>query len=430
MMGRGARSPEAAALRRDVAADAAGRAEIGAQAVVTRSRGRWNVALVLSAAALFGGLGAWDGGWAAWFLCYTLLVVGAYAVIAHAAGCRVAAVARVAEVRQGESGGELRVTVELKVRTVLPLARMTVAEPWLRNGELFVERKTLLFPGWRSSIRYEYAMAVPRGVYRSEVLTVFSGDLFGTTFRRTIRPSKVECAVWPAPYVRVGERTAAAGTAADPGASVRDYAPGDAPSAIHWKASAKGCGLKVKEPDRSAEESTLLLLDTSMDGPLLEHAVSVCAGELLAADPGRTVRVACLDRDDTVVCRNAAERGEGLRYLAAARACGKPYGAWVLRNGLAAERDAALCCIVSRFDFGLFDALRRLRLRGRKIEVIYAAPDAADAFREEQTARALETIGCAFRIVRANNGGAVAAVRVPEGAVPSASADAGGPEPL
>jgi hypothetical protein len=71
-----------------------------------------------------------------------------------------------------------------------------------------------------------------------------------------------------------------------------------------------------------------------------------------------------------------------------------------------------------------------LRLRGRKIEVIYAAPDAADAFREEQTARALETIGCAFRIVRANNGGAVAAVRVPEGAVPSASADAGGPEPL
>lgn len=429
MTGRDARPPKTAARREPIADEAVDGVEAGVRAVFSRARGRWNVALVLSAAAVFFGIGAWNGGWAAWFIGYALLGIGGYAIIVQTVGCRILAASREAEVRRGAAGSELQVTVELKVRTVLPLIWMTVKEPWLRNGERFTERKTLLFPGWRESIRYAYTMAVPRGVYRSGALSVSSGDLFGAAVKRTVCPSEIECAVWPVPYSRGGGRMSPAGLAVEPGVGVRDYVPGDPTAAIHWKASAKGVGLKVKEPDREAEESVLLLLDTSVNGPLLEHAVSVCAGELTAADAGKAVRLASLDRDDAIVCRNAAERAYGLRYLAEVRPCEKPYGSWVLRHGLAAETNASLCCIVSRFDFALFDALRRLRLRGRRIEVVYAALD-ADAFREEQTARALETIGCAFRMARAKNGGASAAVRVSDGAAPSVSADGGGPERL
>ncbi|MDD5543380.1 MAG: DUF58 domain-containing protein [Acidobacteriia bacterium] len=65
--------------------------------------------------------------------------------------------------------------------------------------------------------------------------------------------------------------------------SLRDYLPPDSARAIHWKASAKSSGLKVKEFAREDERRLLLIFDATCEDPAtvnpeaFEKSVSLCA---------------------------------------------------------------------------------------------------------------------------------------------------------
>ena len=57
----------------------------------------------------------------------------------------------------------------------------------------------------------------------------------------------------------------------------RPYAPGDPPSRIHWRLSARSGDLMVREVERSASSRLVIALDTRGDEVYLESAVRLAA---------------------------------------------------------------------------------------------------------------------------------------------------------
>lgn len=177
------------------------------------------------------------------------------------------------EKRRLQSGQSQRISIKITRKFPLPLVWYAVHDPWI--GQVSGMPGRIAFPWFRKEVEFIYEVpSLPRGSYELTELNIVSGDVFGfvkrmkrfsITDRFLVLPSYVRLDNWSAEgglrhgQVSVSKRIAEEITSV---AGVRDYQYGDRLSQIHWKASARGQGLKTKEFELRTASQFAILLDT------------------------------------------------------------------------------------------------------------------------------------------------------------------------
>lgn len=149
--------------------------------------------------------------------------------------------------------------------------------------------------------RFSYPLdTARRGVILLGPLEAERTDLLGLARRRleigaveevVITPQTVALAMPVAGYGDFGLRPSAIPSGVGDFAGLRAYRPGDEPRTIHWPASARTGGLKVREYITDDVRRCTIVLDTSSEGTIstegvddrLERAVSIAASLVAAA---------------------------------------------------------------------------------------------------------------------------------------------------
>jgi len=246
------------------------------------------------------GLGLWRGGFSSWFLFYSLTGVLMYALLVLWCGLRRVEVSRELSAERFRAGDDVLVTVSVRQRSFVPIAWMVVRDEWIREpGHTACAHRKLLFPGFRSSFTYRYAIrGIERGRYRFGEVEISAGDVFGfATRRRKIRCGQSVVVVPRA--LNVSAEPLALGGAHGSGdvgklpaayvsqiGGIRDYADGDPLNRIHWKSSARSGSLKTKLMAPPAASDIFVVLDgggaprlsAMEDDRAFETCVEVAAG--------------------------------------------------------------------------------------------------------------------------------------------------------
>ncbi|WP_150271938.1 DUF58 domain-containing protein [Paenibacillus tepidiphilus] len=260
--------------------------------------------------ALFGSLYMWRGGMALLFLLTASCMLMLGGAMLQLLGPRRVNITRRIYPIHPVAGDTLTIELQLAFTSRIPLPWMLIADNW--DGGCHRE---LLFPGFRRSFTYSYTLeGVPRGIHRLQNCTVTWGDLPGL-FTGELRPEsregfRVLPRALPVHGTLPGSGMAAGGIAVlhqgkaqgSEAADIRDYAPGDPLSRIHWKNSARKGTLQSRVPEREQGRMTCIVLANdpasyaiphallpprirrNASPPAFERAVSAAMGLLLAAE--------------------------------------------------------------------------------------------------------------------------------------------------
>jgi len=238
-----------------------------------------------------------QGGFASWFLFYSCLTLVIYVLLTYLLMFATLDVTRSVNRDRLQDGEDVTVTLRIKRKIWFPLGWNMVVEPL--PGKLagyYEPHRQLLFPWFRRELVVHYVIPrVPRGNYQLTDCVVTAGDYFGFVQRKKTFPLRNEFLVYPA-YRQLTHWSAGDGRISgsmnvshrwsdDVAAvrGVREYQRGDRLSQIHWKASARGLGLKTKEFEHQATNQVIFFLDASRESyqrrnpELFELAVKLTA---------------------------------------------------------------------------------------------------------------------------------------------------------
>ncbi|WP_236335888.1 DUF58 domain-containing protein [Paenibacillus auburnensis] len=269
----------------------------------------WQWLRMLAVTAVLAALYVWRGGASLLFLLTAsgLLMLGGF--LLQACGPRSVKIVRSISPARPAAGDHVNVEVQVSFTTWLPIPWMIITDYW--SGGWHQE---LLFPGFRRSFHYVYKLhEMPRGIHQLHGCRMSWGDLPGLFTGGCCPEGKAGFKVLPRPLYIGGtlpesilmpgdtlslKRGRNGGEAAD----IRDYAPGDPLSRIHWKNSARKGSLQSRVPEREEGRMTCIVLANSPENyevpysaltprsqrgtaaPAFERAVSTAMGLMLSAE--------------------------------------------------------------------------------------------------------------------------------------------------
>ncbi|MFS8612160.1 MAG: DUF58 domain-containing protein, partial [Planifilum fulgidum] len=251
-------------------------------------RGLYLLLVLLAVSFAFG---KFQGGFVPWFLFYVTLFLTLYAAAVALGALRKVVVARELSPKRLTAGETLHVTIRYRVLSHFPLSWLYFRE----ECDLKHPRQGHLIFGLRNAGEIKYSLPrMPRGMHLFEGIEVTAGDLFGFVKKRMFAGNREEVLVYPRVrpirlWRTANDRNAGHSFSLDrisenvtSVVGVRDYVPGDRLHRIHWKATARGQGLKVKEFEHRTTNDFLFVLDRrewSYGGrrELFERAVSLTA---------------------------------------------------------------------------------------------------------------------------------------------------------
>jgi uncharacterized protein (DUF58 family) len=230
--------------------------------------------IVAALAGLFV-FGRVQGGFFPWFLFYFCIVLGAYEACTWAFCLRGVTVARTLSGTRLAQGQSLTVEVTLVRHGGWPLFWVEVDDQLPASWRIDdASGRRRLIPLWSETVHYRYVVPSPaRGLYRIGPTAVASGDLLGLICRRKVFPQQHEVLVYPqvlpvrgwmgsrAEELGLKQATRQRSDDSTTVLGVRDYAPGDRLSRIHWPASARRGLLQAKEFERHVSDDMLFLVD-------------------------------------------------------------------------------------------------------------------------------------------------------------------------
>lgn len=237
--------------------------------------------LLLLAAVLFS-YAMFQGGFVSWFLFYSFLPFGLYALLIMIYPLRRATVSRTVPVGHYHVGESIPVTVRIDLPWPIPLAALSVVEEEQKCG------RAMFALSFRRRLSFTWSLRLPRGRHQLETVCLEVGDPFGWVSKTAsfhvpctviVYPRYIE---WPFESMR---EWFAHGKAARPiplhrdmavAAGVREYVPGDKMSWVHWKASARRQELMTKEFDEQRNNDWIVVLDGA-PSPVFEELVTLAA---------------------------------------------------------------------------------------------------------------------------------------------------------
>jgi len=231
------------------------------------------------------GFAKFQGGFASWFLFYSSLTFFVYQLLTYVLMFATLQVTREINRNRLQDGDEVVVTVRLKRKCWFPLGWNMVVEPLPeRLAGIYEPHRQLIFPWFKREVAFHYVIpSLPRGYYLLGDCVVIGGDFFGFIERSKtfplrndflVYPSYKEITQWPtgdgsfSGTIHVSHRRSDDVAAVR---GVREYQRGDRLSQIHWRASARGLGLKTKEFEHQAVNQVLFFLDVEKDHYRDEH---------------------------------------------------------------------------------------------------------------------------------------------------------------
>lgn len=238
-----------------------------------------------------------QGGFVSWFLFYSFLPIALFAILQSIVALRSVSVERTIKKKKYTAGESVEVTLKVKNPLRFPLlflilkdevdARISIGEEGYRK---------IAYPGFKKEIEIQYNIKkIPRGLYRFDEITLQTGDLFGFIKKEKIFNATDEIVVYPQyqnirSWRTVNEKNVGMSYSMnrqDEDVSsvmgIRDYAPGDRLTSIHWKASARTNTLKTKEFEHQVTNDFMFFLDREKSAygdeehPLFEQAISLSA---------------------------------------------------------------------------------------------------------------------------------------------------------
>ncbi|MCX7572065.1 DUF58 domain-containing protein [Tumebacillus sp. DT12] len=241
--------------------------------------------------------GNFQGGFAAWFLFYATFLIALYEWLTERYALRSSTSTRRLSSHRLTAGQTLEVDVLVEVQGKFPLPWVVVEDSLptrllLQSGS----NRELHFPGFDRKLRVTYHLQnMPRGKYTIGDTHLVTGDVFGlyrkeAVHRRsdevTVYPRVMPIKYWHSVHKFNTGNSYAQNRMTEDSANVigvRDYAPGDRLSRIHWRASARTGSLKTKEFELHVTNDMMFFLNrTARDymgasQQLFELAVTTCA---------------------------------------------------------------------------------------------------------------------------------------------------------
>ncbi|CAJ1004270.1 MULTISPECIES: DUF58 domain-containing protein [Bacillales] len=354
-----------------------------------------------------------QGGFASWFLFYSCLVFLAYEVLAFSLMFTGLEVEREIDRSRLQEGEDVIVTVRLKRRIWFPLGWNMVIEPLPeRLAGVYEPHRQLVFPWFKRSVEFRYVIpGLPRGYYHLEACVISGGDFFGFIERRRTFPLSNDLLVYPryrelnswslgdgnfSGTIHVSHRYSDDVAAVR---GVRDYQRGDRMSQIHWRASARGTGLKTKEFEHQAMNQVVFFLDVEKEHyqnkpfQLFETAVKLTASQTAYANRNQYHYGLVYKQKDRVAIPPACSPTHFFRVfdqLARVMPEGTDSFVRILRReALEQPPGVTLTVITACLDKELVDLLTRLSHRGRRVQLLYVHDDPLLSLDEKQALRLL-----------------------------------------
>lgn len=258
---------------------------------------KYGLAKVLGLLAVTYTFAMFQGGFASWFLFYSSVTFVCYEVLTYFMMFAALQVTRSISKERLQDGEDLIVTIRLRRKFWFPLGWNLVIEslPNKLQG-LYEPHRQVHFPWFKREVEFHYVIpALPRGYYQLNECVLTGGDFFGFLQRQKtfsiqneflVYPTCKTISHWPSgdgkmsgnaqvSHLLSNDVTAVRG--------VRDYQRGDRMSQIHWRASARGNGLKTKEFEHQAMNQVIFFLDVAKNAyetstpALFETAVKLTA---------------------------------------------------------------------------------------------------------------------------------------------------------
>lgn len=385
-----------------------------------RTVGLFGVLLLLMAAFVFGKV---QGGFVPWFLFYAFLTIALYEVIVFICVLRGVEVERELSHVRLNAGAMLEVRVKLRRPPYFPVPWMWVEDhvPVTLNAPSQAGAK-LLFPWFKREMTYSYECdQLQRGRHKWQRITIQSGDIFGFIQREKYVDVIDEVLVYPKvreipKWHTLNERNPGASYALNRVSEdrtsvigVRDYMHGDRLSQIHWKATAKGMGLKTKEFELQTSNDFMFFLDRrtlhyGMERhPLFERAVSLTASlSRYALNRRFTAGLVSYGKDRYVLppARHPDTLITIYEHLAEVRADSPfPFHKTLLREAVYVPNGTTVVCVTPQVDADVAGAVSQLHERRIKVEVFWLSPTQDDSRIELSRLRSLEQLGIPVRRV-------------------------------
>jgi uncharacterized protein (DUF58 family) len=240
-------------------------------------------------------------------------------------------------------GGKARVDIEIVNTGRTRTPHLLLWEPVGNRGGAPMQLAALA--PWNAAVA---AYAVPttrRGVLVTGPLSAERRDVLGLAARTRLVAGESEVLivplVVPLPFPSVGSsgrlgqhlRVKAWGQTGTEFHALREYAPGDDPRRVSWKASARSTTLLVRETAIESLQRCTVVLDTDAGeypGESFEAAVSAAASVIASASE-HTVTTRFLA--DQVDLRGPDVTGGALRWMAAVQAGATTFDGETLRSG-------------------------------------------------------------------------------------------------
>jgi uncharacterized protein (DUF58 family) len=258
------------------------------------SYGVFTILVLLISAYVFS---KFQGGFVSWFLFYSFLPIAVFSLLQFAFALRGVTVERVIEKQKYTAGERIEVTIKVKNPFRFPLFFVVLKDGIDSRLKMEAEGYTkIAYPFLKREFTIQYKIKhTPRGVFRWDEITLQTGDLFGFIKREKTYKEANEIVVYPRyQQIRswrtfneknIGMSYSTNRQDEDVSAvmGIRDYAPGDRLSTIHWKASARTNSLKTKEFEHQVTNDFMFFIDREKaaygdeEHPLFEKAVSLTA---------------------------------------------------------------------------------------------------------------------------------------------------------
>lgn len=274
-----------------------------------------------------------QGGFVSWFIFYTLIPFVAYSILLYFYPLNDITVSRHIERRHVTRNGQVDVVVTLKRRLPFPLLYVVLKDQYV-HAEHEKTKRNITLLGFRKTYEYAYTLKdVQRGEYVLKAIEIEVVDFFNWIGKKKVFAVRDAFLVYPGvttvahDYASKGEnegqRLSAYRLAKDATmpSGVREYAPGDRMSWIHWKSFARTTKLMTKEFDEQRAEQYTVLLDCAASAAF-EEAVEFTASVVATArqDQARlTLVTAGLEPDIIPSIQSADQIRQALVHLAKVR---------------------------------------------------------------------------------------------------------------
>ncbi|GAA4725415.1 DUF58 domain-containing protein [Brevibacillus fulvus] len=354
--------------------------------------GKTKIILLLAVTYVFA---KFQGGFASWFLFYSSLSLFCYESLAYVLAFRTLEVTRTIERNRLRDGDDLTVTIRLKRKIWFPLGWNVVIDRLPeRLAGVYEEHRHLLFPWFRREIEIRYLIPnVPRGYYQLRECTILAGDYFGFFQRRKlvkidndflVYPQFRQIGHWPTEDGKMSGHIHVSHRRSDDVASVRgirEYQRGDRLSQIHWRATARGLGLKTKEFEQQVMNQLVFFLDVEKrtfpaatdPNRLFEVAVKLTAGLVdFASRQNYHYGLICQQQEKTIIppANTQTHYFRIFDQLARVMPTGEAsFARLISSQSLELAHGVSLVVVTASLQKPLISALLGLAASGRKIQL-------------------------------------------------------------